>query len=81
MHLSIFVLFVLNNVDELPRGQENARRNDPFEMLHNLLKEVAALKEVVEKKAESRTENENVEGLREMTEKVRQVRQDFSGTS
>ena len=50
MHLSIFVLFVLNNVDELPRGQENARRNDPFEMLHNLLKEVAALKEVVEKK-------------------------------
>lgn len=81
MHLSIFVLFVLNNVDELPRGQENARRNDAFEMLHNLLKEVAALKEVVEKKAESRTENENVEGLREMTEKVRQVRQDFSGTS
>lgn len=81
MHLSIFVLFVLNNVDELHRGQENTRRNDPFEMLHNLLKEVAALKEVVEKKAESRTENENVEGLREMTEKVRQVRQDFSGAS
>lgn len=77
--LTMIVLLALNNVDKLPRGQQNARRNEPLETMHNLLMEVAALKEVIEQKIlVCIAENENVEGLREMTEKVRKFKQDFS---
>ena len=77
--LTMIVLLALNNVDKLPRGQQNARRNEPLETMHNLLMEVAALKEVIEQKIlVCIAENENVEGLREMIEKVRKFKQDFS---
>lgn len=77
--LTMIVLLALNNVDKLPRRQQNARRNEPLETMHNLLMEVAALKEVIEQKIlVCIAENENVEGLREMTEKVRKFKQDFS---
>ena len=77
--LTMVVLLALNNVDKLPRRQQNARRNEPLETMHNLLMEVAALKEVIEQKILlCIAENENVEGLREMTEKVRKFKQDFS---
>ena len=77
--LTMVVLLALNNVDKLPRRQQNARRNEPLETMHNLLMEVAALKEVIEQKiVVCIAENENVEGLREMTEKVRKFKQDFS---
>lgn len=77
--LTMVVLLALNNVDKLPRRQQNARRNEPLETMHNLLMEVAALKEVIEQKIlVCIAENENVEGLREMTEKVRKFKQDFS---
>ena len=47
--------------------------------MHNLLMEVAALKEVIEQNIlVCIAENENVEGLREITEKVRKFMQDFS---
>ena len=77
--LTMVVLLALNIVDKLPRRQQNARRNEPLETMHNLLMEVAALKEVIEQKIlVCIAENENVEGLREMTEKVRKFKQDFS---
>lgn len=77
--LTMIVLLALNNVDKLPRRQQNARRNEPLETMHNLLMEVAALKEVIEQKIlVCIAENENVEGLREITEKVRKFKQDFS---
>ena len=44
--------------------------------------EVAELKEAIEENILERiAENGNVEGLRGMIEKVRKVRQDFSGAS
>ena len=44
--------------------------------------EEAALREVIEQNILERiAESGNVEGLRGMTEKVRKVRQDFSGAS
>ena len=77
--LTMIVLLALNIVDKLPRRQQNARRNEPLETMHNLLMEVAALKEVIEQNIlVCIAENENVEGLREMTEKVRKFKQDFS---
>ena len=82
MHLAIFVLLALNKVDKLPKRQQNTRRNKPFEMLRHLLMEVAELKEAIEENIlERKAENGNVEGLRGMIEKVRKVRQDFSGAS
>ena len=77
--LTMVVLLALNNVDKLPRRQQNARRNEPLETMHNLLMEVAALKEVIEQNIlVCIAENENVEGLRKITEKVRKFKQDFS---
>lgn len=58
---------------------ENTKRDEPLEMMKSLLQEVAAIKGVIEQKILERIEgNGNVEGLREITEKVRKVRQDFS---
>ena len=72
----------LTNVDKLPKRQQNTRRNKPFEMIRSLLMEEAALREVIEQNILERiAESGNVEGLRGMTEKVRKVRQDFSGAS
>lgn len=92
----LYITFI-NNVDELPRRQQNTKRNEPtentkrdepientkrdepLEIMKSLLQEVAAIKGVIEKKILERIEgNGNVEGLREITEKVRKVRQDFS---
>lgn len=58
---------------------ENTKRDEPLEIMKSLLQEVAAIKGVIEQKILERIEgNGNVEGLREITEKVRKVRQDFS---
>lgn len=83
----LYITFI-NNVDELPRRQQNTNRNEPIEntkrdepleIMKSLLQEVAAIKGVIEQKILERIEgNGNVEGLREITEKVRKVRQDFS---
>lgn len=92
----LYITFI-NNVDELPRRQQNTNRNEPtenakrdepientkrdepLEIMKSLLQEVAAIKGVIEQKILERIEgNGNVEGLREITEKVRKVRQDFS---
>ena len=48
MHLTIFVSLALNNVDKLPKRQQNTRSNKPFEMIRSLLMEEAALKEAIE---------------------------------
>ena len=69
-------IIFINNVDEPPRRQQNTK---PLEMMKSLLMEVAALKGVIEQNILlGIAGNGNVEGLREITEKVRKVRQDFS---
>lgn len=92
----LYITFI-NNVDELPRRQQNTNRNEPtentkrdepientkrdepLEIMKSLLQEVAAIKGVIEQKILERIAgNGNVEELREITEKVRKVRQDFS---
>ncbi|XP_022786058.1 uncharacterized protein LOC111326349 [Stylophora pistillata] len=64
-------------VDELPSRQLNTGRNEPFDTTNSLLREVAALQEAIVRRAR----NENLEGLRELMEKVRKAREDLSGAS
>lgn len=72
-------IICIKYVDEPPRRQQNTKRNEPLEMMKSLLMEVAALKGVIEQNSLVGIEgNGNVDGLREITEKVRKVRQDFS---
>ena len=72
-------IIFIKNLDEPPRRQQNTKRNEPLEMMKSLLMEVAALKGVIEQNIlVGIVGNGNVEGLREITEKVRKVRQDFS---
>ncbi|PFX24240.1 hypothetical protein AWC38_SpisGene11186 [Stylophora pistillata] len=73
---------IKSRVDELPRRQQSTRKNEPFEMMRSLLKEVDAFKEVIEQNIlERMVRNENVEGLRDITEKVRKARIDLSEAS
>lgn len=74
---------VKSMLDGLPRRQPKTGRNDePLKMMHSLLMEVAAFEEVIQKNILERiARNENFEGLREITEKIRKVKEDFSGAS
>lgn len=66
-----------STVDAFPRRQLNTGRNELFDTTNSVLREVASLQEAIR----CRARNENLEGLRELMEKVRKAKQDFLGAS